>query len=304
MLDCKFEKGVLSVPQEIRIEFKNIENPCDVYDYMVKLPFPYNYEMEYSIWEKSFLYDVDGEGRTLFSNLATIGAYLDDRLLGFIQFGNTAFGFDDNGELTDKVSYSVIRNFYFDEEQRDAGVKLLDEAVKTLSVTSGRIYAFFHYFGMSCYARHGKLYEGFEYIHDLLEQKGFVIEHENVFYSSNLNSEKQTGINIKWHDSTTGGQQYCDFIRGDEIVGGCEIHFLPQENIAYLRWIFINENMCGKGVGSECMTALKYDLFARGISKFDTDTALINKVAQHFYEKNNFAKEGFTRSYYMDVQRR
>ena len=46
------------------------------------------------------------------------------------------------------------------------------------------------------------------------------------------------------------------------------------------------------------MSALKYDLFNRGIIKFDTDTALTNKAAQHFYEKNNFVKEGITRSYY------
>ena len=46
------------------------------------------------------------------------------------------------------------------------------------------------------------------------------------------------------------------------------------------------------------MSALKYDLFNREIIKFDTDTALTNKAAQHFYEKNNFVKEGITRSYY------
>ena len=281
---------------EMKFELKKVVNSREIYDYMRNLPFPYNYEVEYNTWEKSYLYDIDGEGRTLFSDLTTVGAYLDSKLVGFIQYGRTAFGFDENGESSDTVSYSVIRNFYFDERQRDAGIQLLNEAVKVLSNMTHRIYAFFHYFGMSCYARHGKLFEEFGYIHNLLKQNGFVVEHENVFYSSTLNSAKPTAINVKWHDRTLGRQQYCDFILEKSIVGGCEIHFLEQENTAYLRWIFINEDMCGNGIGSECMSALKTDLLNKGIMKFDTDTALSNKVAQHFYEKNHFVKEGITRS--------
>ena len=46
------------------------------------------------------------------------------------------------------------------------------------------------------------------------------------------------------------------------------------------------------------MKALKSYLFEKGINRFDTDTALSNNVAQHFYEKNNFIKEGITKSYY------
>ena len=55
--------------------------------------------------------------------------------------------------------------------------------------------------------------------------------------------------------------------------------------IAYLWWIFTQENKCGQGIGSKSMTVLKADLFQRGIVRFDTDTALTNQVAQHFYEK-------------------
>ena len=74
--------------------------------------------------------------------------------------------------------------------------------------------------------------------------------------------------------------------------------FLCDNNSYALLRVYINENIYGKGIGSESMSALKYDLFNRGIIKFDTDTALTNKAAQHFYEKNNFVKEGITRSYY------
>ena len=96
------------------------------------------------------------------------------------------------------VSYPVIRNFYFPDEQKEVGIMLLSETVNALLDNSDRVYAFFHYFGMFCYARHGKLFEGFGMIHDLLMQNGFAIEHENVYYSSTLDSEKNTDINLKW----------------------------------------------------------------------------------------------------------
>ena len=41
----------------------------------------------------------------------------------------------------------------------------------------------------------------------------------------------------------------------------------------------------------------------KGISRFDTDTALDNIVAQHYYEKNDFIREGVTRSYYKGTGR-
>lgn len=153
---------------------KRIVNLKDIYDYMVNLSFPYHYEVNFDTWEKSYLYDIDGNGRILFSDLTTLGAYLEGKLIGFIQYGKTAIGFDNHGEISDTVSYPVIRNFYFSEAQRGAGTMLLNEAVKALSDTSDRIYGFFHYFGMSCYARHGKLFERFAAVHDLLIQNGFV----------------------------------------------------------------------------------------------------------------------------------
>lgn len=46
------------------------------------------------------------------------------------------------------------------------------------------------------------------------------------------------------------------------------------------------------------MQALKGCLFAKGIRRFDTDTALSNLAAQHYYEKKHFTREGITRSYF------
>lgn len=79
-------------------------------------------------------------------------------------------------------------------------------------------------------------------------------------------------------------------------VGGCEIHFVNNK-IAYLRWIYINSDITGKGIGSMCINAVKQWLFSKGFIQLDTDTALSNRVAQHFYEKNSFIRKGITRSF-------
>lgn len=283
----------------MNIEIRKVQDIKEVYDHMSGLAFPYKYKADPGVWESSYSHDIDGSGSTLFSELETMGAYSGSRLVGFIQYGRTAFGFDESGEISDAVSYPVIRNFFFSEDQTEAGGALLNEAVNALSaVSSGRIYAFFHYFGMSCYARHGKLHDSFTHIHEMLIRNGFCVEHENVFYSSELNSASDAEIKLEWHDETPGRQRYCDFILDNAIVGGCEVHFLEQSGIAYLRWIYINGDLCGRGLGSRSMSALKSDLFRRGITRFDTDTALTNIIAQRFYEKNGFRNEGLTRSYY------
>ncbi len=93
----------------------------DIFRYMEKLDFPYQYRPGFARWEASFSRDVDGEGRTLFAGLATAGAYVDGALAGFVQYGRTAIGFGADGEIMDKVSYPVIRQLYFDRDQEDAG---------------------------------------------------------------------------------------------------------------------------------------------------------------------------------------
>ena len=99
------------------------------------------------------------------------------------------------------------------------------------------------------------------------------------------------------HIPTKGNQQNIDFIVNGCQVGGCEVHFLDNKT-AYLRWIYVNENLTGKGLGTKCMNTLKQWLYQKGITRFDTDTALSNLIAQRYYEKNNFIREGKTRSYY------
>ena len=283
------------------IRIVSITNNEEVYLFQKRQICPYYFPTDYEEWEKSFMEDVDGEGRKLFGELYVKAAYDEDELIGFIQYGRTAFAFDNQGDISTDLSYNVIRNLYFDEDKTKAGQMLLDDALRFFGTTD-KVYSFFHYFGMSCYARHGKLYEKHSHIEELLKNNGFEIEHENVYYSSVLQESavselREPDINIKPHDVTKGNQQYMDFMLSDEQVGGCEIQFVS-ENTVYLSWIYVDDNMTGKGIGTKCMCALKQWLYDQGYERFDTDTVYANTVAQHYYEKNGFTREGITRSFY------
>ncbi len=267
-----------------------------IYDFQLSFDTPYFFEVDFESWIKSFTDDMDGEGRELFKELFVKAVYDEDVLLGFVQYGKTAFGFDESGEISSDVSYPVIRNLYFVKDRADAGELLLSEAMKNLG-TDERVYAFFHYFGMTCFARHGKLFESYAHIDSLLKEQGFEVEHENVYYSSAINKSENSDVVIKANDLTKGNQQYIDFTIDGNPVGGCEVHYLS-DTTAYLRWIYVNGDIVGKGIGTKCMTALKSYLFEKGITRFDTDTAINNTVAQHYYEKNAFTYEGITRSYH------
>ena len=272
-----------------------VENFEQIYEYHMRFHSPYFFAQPFAAWRESFLKDVDGEGRRLFKELIVKAAYDDDELIGYIQYGNSAFGFDEQGDISAEVSYHIIRNLYFDSNRTDAGERLLREALDTFGKTD-RVYAFFHYFGMSSFARHGKLFDQHRHIEEVLKKCDFETEHENIYYSSVLNGEEVSEIEIVSHDLTKGNQQYFDFKLSDRQVGGCEVHFV-NEHIAYLRWIYVNEDITGRGIGTKCMYALKQWLYQKRITRFDTDTAISNLVAQHYYEKTGFTREGVTRSF-------
>lgn len=278
------------------IEIVESEELKQIYEYQLSFNAPFFITKDYNVWKNSFEADVDGQGRKLFKELCVKVAYDGDEVVGFIQYGKSALGFDEQGEISSDVTYNIIRNLYFNHDRADVGEKLLKEALDAFG-TSEKVYAFFHYFGMSCFARHGKLSERHEHIEELLKRNGFETEHENVYYSSVFTGNEVSEVVIKPYDMTKGNQQYIDFILSDNQVGGCEIHFLDEKN-AYLRWIYVNENITGKGIGTKCMNALKQWLYQKGIKRLDTDTAISNLTAQHYYEKNGFTREGITRSYY------
>jgi ribosomal protein S18 acetylase RimI-like enzyme len=281
------------------ITIKNITDLAQVYDYQLRFPAPFFFPTSFESWLRSFTQDVDGEGRLLFRNLDVKAAFDDNTLVGFVQYGSTAFGFDAQGEISSEVSYPVIRSLYFDEGREDAGQLLLQAATETFPCCD-RVYAFFHYFGMSCFARHGKLFEGFPWIGALLRQNGFQVEHENVYYSATLTEQTDSAVRLREQGLTAGNQQTFDFLLEGRQVGGCEVHYVDLKGVAYLRWIYVNGELQSRGIGTKCMQALKAFLHEKGYVRLDTDTALNNAVAQRFYEKNGFARAGITRSFYRD----
>ena len=278
------------------LKITDVKTLEDIYKFQQSFETPYFFSVDFETWKKSFTDDIDGEGRVLFKELDVKAVYDEDVLLGFVQYGKTAFGFDENGEISNEISYPVIRNLYFKSDRADAGELLLKEAMKTLGAEE-KIYAFFHYFGMTCFARHGKLFENHAHLDALLEDNGFEVEHENVYYSSVLSESENSEVVLTAGDLTKGSHQYIDFKIDGNQVGGCEVHYLSNTT-AYLRWIYVNGDIVGKGIGTKCMAALKSFLFEKGVVRFDTDTAVDNKVAQHYYEKTGFVREGITRSYY------
>ena len=92
------------------------------YDYQKALAVPYFFDVDFASWSNSFRDDVDGEGRKLFKTLETKVKYENETVVGFVQYGRTAFGFDEHGEISDAVSYPVIRQLYFDKEKKEVEI--------------------------------------------------------------------------------------------------------------------------------------------------------------------------------------
>lgn len=259
---------------------------------------PYAFPVAFEAWKQSWEQDTDSDGRTLFSSLRT-DVTRDDagNLTGLIQYGDTAFGFDDSGEISPDVHCHVIRALCF--EKTEDGRQLLRSALSRFPAGE-RVYAFFHYFGMSICARHGKLHESSGHIRQLLTEEGFTVEHENVYYAKDLTSHipQRSGITLRWKEMSPGGcREFAAALQDEEVCWG-QVHFLPQGDIAYLRWIYVDEQRQHTGLGTRVMEALFASLHGMGIRRFDTDTALSNEAARRYYEKTGFENKGITRSYY------
>ena len=173
---------------------------------------------------------MDGQGRRLFKELSVKAAYAEDTLVGFVQYGKTAFGFDGRGEISSDVSYCVIRNLYFDKSRPDAGSLLLEDALNTFAETE-TVYAFFHYFGMSCFARHGKLFETHSHIAALLKEKGF--ETQLIWAKDKTHYWNIVKIDGKWGFVNKKGKVVIEeYLEGPEFsllcfVNGKDVYPMP-----------------------------------------------------------------------------
>ena len=268
-----------------------------LYEYQRKLRTPYFFPVSFESWRDSMFHDVDGGGRPLFRWSRTAASFERGQMNGFVQYGRTAFGFDAHGRISAEVSYPVIRALYFDRGCRAAGRELLQNALSGLGESDG-IYAFYHYFGMSCYARHGKLFEGCSDVRSLLEEGGFDVRRENVYYSSEPEPIPETEVQVVWGVRTPGAQQSAELFYDGRCVGECEVQYVNESEIVYLRWIYVNRELQNQGIGSECMRGLQRALQENGMRRLDTDTTLNNLRAQHYYEKNGFVRRGVTQSFF------
>lgn len=277
----------------------NCDNELELYNYFIssRKNVPYYYPVNFKHWHISMFNDCDFDSKPLFSDLETFLLINNDIIEGFIQFGLTSFVFGMNGEKDYSKHYGVIRNIYYAENSQNA--YLLFNKAKEYFDHLGieKRYAYFHYFGMSCYARQGKLHASEFYIENLLKKYGYVKEHENVYYSKSLQQISSPAISEIAFLYANNGQSI-SFMKENKKIGGCELNFVPHSDICFLKWIYIDDKYSHQGLGTKCMYKLFIELQEKGISKIDTDTADSNVNAQRYYMKMGFADMGRMRSYY------
>nr|WP_269092885.1 GNAT family N-acetyltransferase [Enterococcus sp. BWR-S5] len=102
---------------------------------------------------------------------------------------------------------------------------------------------------------------------------------------------------MKPAEKTENQTQMFTFYEGEQAVGQANVAFLPENAIAYLRWIFMLDEHQNKGFGTQALQLLFAFLIDEGMTELHTDTADNNMRAQHVYEKNGFEHLGITRSY-------
>ena len=286
----------------MKIEYFKVADYKPLYDYYnsVRNKIPYWFDADFSVWEKSFVSDTDYDGEEMFAELITYAAYYDDKITGFIQFGisNYIYGTDGGKDHTRKGG--IIRNLYYDENT-DFGNKLIAIAEEYFACKKIQYkFAFFHAFGMTANAGHGKLYCGLSYIEQVLNEYGYFKEHENVYYKRLIaenDIHTDNDIEVKYGESNPKGMCNFSIYYEGVYVGAGALVYLPQGNIAYLKWIYIEDIHQGKGHASAALNKIFSDLYSKGISRIDTDTADGNFIAQKLYTKTGFENMGRTRSY-------
>lgn len=284
------------------------DNAMILFDYWkgIGKGIPYFYETTYEAFVSSIFFDKFNNMEILKVNF--VKAAIDrDRVVGFIQYGVPGFHYTESGELLNDPDIGVIRNLYFDRDQMDVGNKLIDTALEYFkNKCYENLYAFYHAMGMSCNGNHGKLHDNFSYIGQLLFAKGFQIEHENVYYSIELNERslnQRISYRLKIYGQANGLQRF-DLMDGVELVANAEIKHLNSytgitgEDKVYLVWIGIKQARKGMGIGTNFIEQIMNYCLSKGYKYMHADTALNNIDAQKFYEKNGFINRGITRSFH------
>lgn len=232
----------------------------------------------------------------------------DDEMLGFVQFGQPSFAWNANGLRPRNPQFGVIRQPYFEEDRPEAGQALLAKADAYLK-RFNQIYAFYHALGMSCNAHHGKLHSSLAYVEDLLRAYGFGVEHENIYYSLDIQRGEPSdgnGLRLASTGAHCGDEKGFEARLHGETTGTAQIRLLERltggltRDTAYLTWIGMHKHYRGMGLGTRSTQLLVEHPHREGYQHIHADTASDNAIAQRFYEKLGFQNRGFTRSYHRE----
>lgn len=263
---------------------------------------PFFFPVSAGGWQRCLLQD-ELDGALLFSRLHTHLATEGDQVLGFVQWGQPGFAWDELGLRVSNPPIGVVRQLFFDAGRHDVGEALLDRATGDLA-SFERIHAFYHILGMSCNAHHGKLHSSQAHVEQLLLARSFRVEHENAYYVLEL--QRSTGIeNAACEFGIVPGscEEKLELLLAGEIVGRAQIRRLERltggraPDAAYLTWLGVEERHRGQGYGPVLVTALNQFLRGKGVRWLHTDTAVGNLRARKLYEGLGFQMRGTTRSY-------
>jgi GNAT superfamily N-acetyltransferase len=241
----------------------------------------------------------------MFDHLETYVAKEKGRIIGFAQVGHPHIAWDDRSDKYYDPAVSVLRHFYFEPDRLDAA-EALYARTHTLLAHYPHRHAFYHIFGMSCNAYHGKLHEQLTHVNQFLLVKGFRVEHENVNYSVELLcAQQQSSSNLRLAPQARdiyGPQGYTIFLY-DTAIGTVKVQFMDLLNgeaakdAVYLSLMTIIPAYRGQGWGTLALKLLCWTLREKGYLRLHLDTASTNTGAQRFYERFGFQNRGRSRSY-------
>ncbi len=265
---------------------------------------PYFFPISPERWGICLLEDkLDGE--LIFDRLETYVAKDKGQVVGFAQFGHPRFSWDAGGQKHADPPIGNIRHFTFDAGRYDVAEALYARAQNFLLHFSHR-HAFYHIYGMSCNAHHGKLHLSLEHVDAFIRAQGFQVEHENVTYRLALDDAAlpQDGdiTLIPQQRDFYGPHTYTIFLHATP-VGILKVRYMDLMNgeaakdAVYLMLIAIDPGSRGNGCGTRALKVLCKLLRDKGYTHLFLDTAQTNAVAQRFYERFGFSHQGHSRSY-------
>jgi ribosomal protein S18 acetylase RimI-like enzyme len=265
---------------------------------------PYFFPVTSDKWYECMFEDkLDNEEKFLFQEIFV--AEENDQIVGFIQYGQPAFAWDEKGLKYRNPQIAIIRHFYFEADRFDVADLLFAQCESYMRQFPSQ-HAFYHIFGMSYNAHHGKLHESLTHVNRFLCEKGYRVEHENQYYSLALQEAEvanQNDLSLVSKPAPQPNLGEYEICLQERPIGMMQIRYLDKltggdtADIVYLTWIGINEAFRRQGWGSKAMKLLIATLYSEGYKKLHLDTASTNEAAQQFYEHYGFEKRGRTRSF-------